>query len=48
MHVAIYLPLNLLSNRLFVHEPEDLLIHLERASRLDAGKPLPTLPLTLI
>ena len=48
MHVTVYLPLDLLSSRSFVHEPEDLLVYPKRASRLDAGKPPPTLPLTLI
>jgi hypothetical protein len=48
MHVTVHLPLDLLSSCLFVHEPEDLLVCPERAGRLDAGKPPPTLPLTLI
>jgi hypothetical protein len=48
IHLTVYLPLNLLSSRSFVHEPEDLLVYPERASRLDAYKPPPTLPLTLI
>jgi hypothetical protein len=42
------LPLDLLSRRSFVHEPEDLPVCPERAGRLDACKPPPTLPLTLI
>jgi len=48
MHVTVHLPLDLLSIRLFVHEPEDLPVCPERTGRLDAGKPPPTLPLTLI
>jgi hypothetical protein len=48
MHVTAYLSLDLLPSRSFVHEPEDLLVCPERAGRLDTGKPLPTLPLTLI
>jgi hypothetical protein len=48
MHVTVHLPLNLLPSRSFVHELEDLLVCLKRASRLDAYKPPPTLPLTLI
>lgn len=48
MHVTVYLPLDLLSSRSFVHEPEDLPVCPERAGRLDACKPPPTLPLTLI
>ena len=48
MHVTVYLPLDLLSRRSFVHKPEDLPVCPERAGRLDAGKPPPTLPLTLI
>jgi hypothetical protein len=48
MHVTVYLSLNLLSSRSFIHEPEDLLVYPERAGRLDAGKPPLTLPLTLI
>jgi hypothetical protein len=46
--VAVHLPLDLLSLRAFVHEPEDLPVRPERAGRLDAGKPPPTLPLTLV
>lgn len=48
MHVTVHLPLNLLPSRSFVHELEDLLVCPKRASRLDAYKPPPTLPLTLI
>jgi hypothetical protein len=48
MYIAVYLPLDLLSIRSFVHEPEDLPVRPERAGRLDAYKPPPTLPLTLI
>ena len=48
MHVTVHLPLDLLSIRLFVYEPEDLPVCPEGAGRLDAGKPPPTLPLTLI
>jgi hypothetical protein len=48
MYVTVYLPLDLLSRRSFIHEPEDLLVYPERAGRLDAYKPPPTLLLTLI
>jgi len=48
IHVTVHLPLDLLSSRSFVHEPEDLPVYPERASRLDTRKPPPTLPLTLI
>ena len=48
MHVAVHLPLDLLSIRSFVHEPEDLPVCPERAGRLDACKPPPTLSSTLI
>src|ERR1700742_744157 len=48
MHVTVYLPLNLLPSRSFVHKPEDLPICPERASRPDTSKPPPTLPLALI
>ena len=46
--MTVHLPFDLLSNRSFVHEPEDFLVYPERASRLDTCKPPPTLPLTLI
>jgi hypothetical protein len=48
IHVTVHLPLDLLPSRSFVHEPEDLLVCPERASRLDTYKPPLTLPLTLI
>ena len=48
MHLTVQLPLDLLPSRSFVHEPEDLPVCPERAGRLDARKPPPTLPLTLI
>jgi hypothetical protein len=48
MHITVYLPIDLLPSRLFVHEPEDLLVCPECADRLDACKPPPTLPPTLI
>jgi hypothetical protein len=48
MYMPVYLPPDLLPSRSFVHEPEDLLVCPERASRLDAYKPPPTLPLMLI
>ena len=48
MHVTVHLPLDLLSIRLFVYEPEDLPVCPECAGRLDARKPPPTLPLTLV
>ena len=48
VYVTVHLPLDLLSSRSFVHEPEDFPVCLERAGRLDAYKPPPTLPLTLI
>jgi hypothetical protein len=48
MYVTVYLPLDLLPSRSFVHEPEDLLVCPERASRLDTCKPPLTLLLTLI
>ena len=48
MYVTVHLPFDLLSSRSFVHEPEDFLVCPERTGRLDAGKPPPTLPFTLI
>lgn len=48
IHITVHLPLDLLPSRSFVHEPEDLLVCPERASRLDTCKPPLTLPLTLI
>jgi hypothetical protein len=48
MYMTVYLPLDLLSGRSFVHEPEDFLVCPERAGRLDACEPPPTLPLPLI
>ena len=48
MHVTVYLPLDLLPSRSFVHKPEDFLVCPKRAGRLDAGKPPPTIPLTLV
>ena len=48
MHMAVHLPLDLLSIRSFVHEAEDLPVCPKRAGRLDAGKSPPTLPLTLV
>jgi hypothetical protein len=48
VYMAVYLPLDLLSLRVFVHEPEDLLVCPERTGRLNAGKPPLTLPLTLV
>ena len=48
MHMTVHLPLDLLSSRSFVHEPEDFPVCPERAGRLDACKPPSTLPLTLI
>jgi hypothetical protein len=48
MHITVYLLFDLLPSRLFVHKLEDLLVCPKCASRLDACKPSPTLPLTLI
>jgi hypothetical protein len=48
MYITVYLPFDLLSSRSFIHKPEDFLICPERAGQLDACKPPPTLPLTLI
>jgi hypothetical protein len=48
MHVTVHLSLNLLSSLSFVHKPKDLPVCPERAGRLDAYEPPPTLPLTLI
>jgi hypothetical protein len=48
MYVTVYLPFDLLFSRSFVHKPEDFPVCPKRASRLDACKPPPTLPLTLI
>ncbi|KAG9233357.1 hypothetical protein BJ875DRAFT_442313 [Amylocarpus encephaloides] len=48
VYVTVHLPPGLLSSCLFVHEPQDFLVCPERAGRLDAGKPPPTLPLMLI
>src|SRR6187402_2577087 len=48
MHVTVHLPLDLLSSRSLVHEPEDFPVCPERTGRLDACKPPPTLSLTLI
>ena len=48
MHVTVHPPLDLLSIRSFVHEPEDLPVCPKRTGRLDARKSPPTLPLTLI
>jgi hypothetical protein len=48
MHLTVHLPLDLHPCRSFVYEPEDLPVCPQRASRLDAGKPPPTFPLTLI
>jgi hypothetical protein len=41
MHVTVHLPLNLLPSRPFVHEPENLPVCPERASRLNACSLLP-------
>jgi hypothetical protein len=46
--MTVYLPLNLLSSRSFVHKPEDFPVCPERVGRLNAYKPLPTLSLMLI
>jgi hypothetical protein len=46
--MTVYLLFDLLSSRLFIYKPEDFLVYPERASQLDAYKPPPTLPLTLI
>src|SRR5450432_627051 len=48
VYMTVHFPLDLLSSRSFVHEPEDFPVCPERAGRLDACKPPPTLPLTLI
>jgi hypothetical protein len=48
MYITVYLSLNLLPSRLFVHEPKDLPVYPECASRLNSYKPPPTLPPTLI
>jgi hypothetical protein len=48
MYITVYFPINLLPSRLFIYEPEDLLVCPECANRLNAYKPPPTLPPTLI
>jgi hypothetical protein len=48
MYITVYLPLDLLSSRSFIYEPEDLPVYPERTGRLDARKPPATLPLMLI
>jgi len=48
MHITVYLPIDLLPSRLFIHKPEDLSVCPECADRLNAYKPPPTLPPTLI
>jgi hypothetical protein len=48
MYFTVDLALNLLTSRPFVYELEDLPAHPEGVGRLDACKPPPTLPSTLI